>query len=438
VLFQVIVSGTGFVAGSKAYWNGMPRETFVSSPTSLSLFPLAGDVQTIADLTTVQITVVNPAAAASNPLPLMIYSPRVLTVQAQAAAPGTAVTVSSAPTVATRHSVTATLTNNNPAGAPATVAVASYSANPAGGTVFAAGGFFDVQVTGADASDSLAARFYYPSNVTAAVEASLRLHYGTGAAWAPVVGSGGALPVKDTTDNLDGTVSGGRVTVTLDGSSTPRITELSGTVFALAEVSDTTAPTTTVRRSPDANARRWNNTDVTLTLAATDDASGVARTEVSINFGAWRPYDGPIRFSHEGHHVVGFRSVDAAGNVEKVNTTAVNIDKTPPVLIAFALPMVLSPANRKLVDVIALPLTFDLLSGFDRVTLESVESNDPDTTPDDMQGWSVGVADVQGRLRAEAARNGGSRTYELTYRSVDKAGNTAQSTATIVVPGTRR
>src|SRR5207302_10954756 len=70
--------------------------------------------------------------------------------------------------------------------------------------------------------------------VTGAAEAGLQLLYWNGAAWAPVLGSGGATPVKDTTDNLDATVSGGRFSLTFDGTSTPKITELGGTFFALA------------------------------------------------------------------------------------------------------------------------------------------------------------------------------------------------------------
>ncbi len=47
--------------------------------------------------------------------------------------------------------------------------------------------------------------------------------------------SGDTSPLTDTTDNLDGTVSGGRFTVTFDDTGTPKITELAGTVFALAD-----------------------------------------------------------------------------------------------------------------------------------------------------------------------------------------------------------
>jgi hypothetical protein len=44
------------------------------------------------------------------------------------------------------------------------------------------------------------------------------------------------------TDNLDGTVSGGRFAVVFDTSSTPTLMGLTGTVFALAPMNVTPAP----------------------------------------------------------------------------------------------------------------------------------------------------------------------------------------------------
>jgi len=62
----------------------------------------------------------------------------------------------------------------------------------------------------------------------------LQLQYFNGSAWVPVVSSGGVAPQKDTTDNLDGTVSGGRFAVTFDTTSSPSLGALSGTVFTAA------------------------------------------------------------------------------------------------------------------------------------------------------------------------------------------------------------
>jgi len=74
--------------------------------------------------------------------------------------------------------------------------------------------------------------YYYPTTVTPINEAALQLYYFNGIVWLPVRGSGNTAPVKNTTDNLDGTVSGGKFTVTLDNTSSPKVSELTGTFFA--------------------------------------------------------------------------------------------------------------------------------------------------------------------------------------------------------------
>jgi hypothetical protein len=99
--------------------------------------------------------------------------------------------------------------------------------------VFNVGDIVDLQIQGADPADVAAVNFYYPSTVTGAAEANLALSYFNGSVWTDVLSSGGLPPVENNTDNLDGTISGGRFSVVFDNSSTPKITELSGTVFAV-------------------------------------------------------------------------------------------------------------------------------------------------------------------------------------------------------------
>jgi hypothetical protein len=289
-------------------------------------------------------------------------------------------------------------------------------------------------VTGADAADSLTARFYYPSTVVGSAENNLQLLYWNGVAWLPVAGSGGSIPLKDLTDDLDGTISGGRFTVVLDITSNPTITNLSGTVFALVEETDLTAPVTTLEQNPAPNAHGWNNTDVAITLAATDNLSGVVRTEFTVNGGAWQTYDGPIVLRHSGIYTLAYRSVDVAGNVETAKTTRVKIDKTPPLAIAVALPGLLLPANGRMVDITVFPLAVDLFSSIDKLTLVSVTSNDPGMSADDVAGWTIGTKDTSGKLRAERTASGGRRIYTLTYRATDHAGNEAVATALVIVP----
>jgi len=148
----------------------------------------------------------------------------------QNVSPGNQVTASVLPNGG--PGVTADLTHTG-RGVIATVSVGVYSDNPtASGVVNAGGGFVDVKVVQSNSDDTLVINYYYPSGVTGANETALQLLYFNGTSWLPVIGSGGSAPIKNTTDNLDGTISGGRFTVTLDNTSSPTVTALSGTPFA--------------------------------------------------------------------------------------------------------------------------------------------------------------------------------------------------------------
>ena len=56
----------------------------------------------------------------------------------------------------------------------------------------------------------------------------------------------------------------------------------------------------------------------------------------------------------------------------------------------------------------------------------------PEDVPADSQGWALGTADTSGELRAE--RFGTARTYTLTYRGFDLAGNSADCATTVTAP----
>jgi hypothetical protein len=66
--------------------------------------------------------------------------------------------------------------------------------------------------------------------------------------------------------------------------------------------------------SPD-YPNNWNSRQVSVTLTATDDLSGVARTYYALDGGAAATYSGPARMPR-GVHTLTFWSKDAAGNVE--------------------------------------------------------------------------------------------------------------------------
>ncbi len=113
-----------------------------------------------------------------------------------------------------------------------------------------------------------------------------------------------------------------------DASGSPHAVALSGT----GVVSDSEAPTTTATRTPEANGNEWDNSDVTVTLTATDDPSdsGVKATYYQLDDGASQTYTGPIVITTEGQHTLLYWSEDNAGNLEAQKTLPVNLDTTAP------------------------------------------------------------------------------------------------------------
>ncbi|AWS47403.1 M14 family zinc carboxypeptidase [Streptosporangium sp. 'caverna'] len=82
---------------------------------------------------------------------------------------------------------------------------------------------------------------------------------------------------------------------------------------------DTTAPVTTAAVGTAVNG------GVPVTLSATDETSGVAGTEHSLDGGAWTPSAGTVTVSGQGEHELRFRSTDKAGNVEEIKAVTVPV-----------------------------------------------------------------------------------------------------------------
>ncbi len=127
-------------------------------------------------------------------------------------------------------------------------------------------------------------------------------------------------------------------------------------------------------------------------------------------------------------------------------------DMTPPVISCVASPDRLWPPNHKMVDITVKVTLTDAGSGAAGFTLLSATSSEPDdakessrkdeedddvgdgNTVNDIQGWILGTADVKGQFRAERAGGGNGRTYTLTYRGLDVAGNSATTSCKVFVP----
>jgi hypothetical protein len=112
-----------------------------------------------------------------------------------------------------------------------------------------------------------------------------------------------------------------------------RSTDAAGNVETLRSTTvriDTTLPTTI-----DDASGGWRNSAVTVTLVPSDALSGVASTEYRVDGGSFQngtsvSVSAPADHSNDGLHTIEYRSTDAAGNVEPLQTATVRIDTTLP------------------------------------------------------------------------------------------------------------
>jgi predicted alpha-1,2-mannosidase len=101
-------------------------------------------------------------------------------------------------------------------------------------------------------------------------------------------------------------------------------------------VPDNDPPVTTASVTPVApdGTNGWYIHPVTVILEATDNGSGVAATEYSLDGGAtWQSYTGAVTVNQDGKYTVSYRSIDEAGNSEAVKTVSFNLDAIAPTII---------------------------------------------------------------------------------------------------------
>jgi uncharacterized repeat protein (TIGR03803 family) len=327
---SVTINGVGFFNGARAFFdNTEVAVTYLGTTRLMAVVP-AGALPSPVDFSTMQVTVLNPGGGLSKPAAFTVIasgvSGSVSQVQSSVAPAGGTATVQAAPSDPTAAGVAASLQNIGGA-APATVTAASYTENPTPAPAFqAGGGFVDLKVSGVSPSAQLSSLFYYPQSITGADEAALTLKFYNGSQWITVLSSGGVTPVKNTTDNLDATISGGRFTVVFDNTSTPPITALNGTVFAVA-VPDTTPPTVSC---PNLTIPANVNLLVPVTYPAptvSDNIDPAPKVTFSIPSGAGFPI---------GTTTVICTATDAAGNPA---TTTFTVTRVPLAFSGFLSPI---------------------------------------------------------------------------------------------------
>jgi hypothetical protein len=162
----------------------------------------------------------------------------------------------------------------------------------------------------------------------------------------------------------------------------------------------------------------------------------------------WRPIgQGPVIVATlaPGAHAVVLRVTDRAGLAGTAAAGVRITDTTAPTLALRSSASILWPPNRRMVPVQVAAAARDAC-GPVTVVLVSATSSEPDDAPGpgdggttgDISGAAIGTPDFDLGLRAERDASGPGRTYTLTYRATDAAGNATTATVTILVPVTLR
>lgn len=94
-----------------------------------------------------------------------------------------------------------------------------------------------------------------------------------------------------------------------------------------APAEDTTPPEVTAKVAGEKNSDGAYLTSAEVTVTATDDDSGVAGIEYSLDGGPYLAYDDPVLVDRVGRHTVAFRASDEAGNTSEAKETSFTVAK---------------------------------------------------------------------------------------------------------------
>jgi PKD repeat protein len=172
---------------------------------------------------------------------------------------------------------------------------------------------------------------------------------------------------------------------------------------------DDQPPVTTVEVTPaEPNGTDgWYTVDASITLTATDEDSGVEKTEYRINNGEWRIYNESIPVTDNGSYSLEYRSTDKTGNIEAIKSLTLKLDKTTPVSIAEVAPGEPDGANQWYKSDLGITLSAtDEDSGIEKIEYR-INEEDWRVYEDIIQIDSEGI-------------------HKIEYRGIDKAGNTEE------------
>jgi hypothetical protein len=116
-----------------------------------------------------------------------------------------------------------------------------------------------------------------------------------------------------------------------DGSNVKEITP--DAILTGDKMNDLAKPVTNVNVAGAAGNNGYYTSNVKVDFTATDDNSGVLKTEYSLDNGkTWSNYVGVLTIAQDGITTIIYSSTDKAGNREENKTTTVKIDQTKPTI----------------------------------------------------------------------------------------------------------
>jgi uncharacterized repeat protein (TIGR01451 family) len=172
---------------------------------------------------------------------------------------------------------------------------------------------------------------------------------------------------------------------------------------AFVTIADLNPPVTTHLFSGTMGGNDWYVSNVTITLSATDDYSGVDYTMYSLDGASFTPYGSAIIVTADGTHSISYYSVDGYGNIEATKGPfAFKIDQTKPVT-THAFSGTMGKLSWYVSNVTITLTATDATSGVDQ-TFYKVNSGN----------WTAYAGPVKISVDGQ---------YNIYYYSTDKAGN---------------
>ncbi len=227
-------------------------------------------------------------------------------------------------------------------------------------------------------------------------------------------------------------------------------------------VADTTPPTTTVTSiTPAPNLAGWRNSDVHISLSASDNVCGTGVASITFSAAGAQTIapttvagsSATVLINVDGVTTVSFHATDNAGNSEAPKSVVIHLDKTPPVITITAP----AAATYTLNQAVAAAYTcVNPTSGLVNCTGTVPSGSDFDTSTIGVHTFTVNATDVAGNSSSASvsytvafgicllydpthAKHAGStypiRLFLCDANGVDVSGSSLTVHATLITPG---